>query len=48
MIIDHYLDVPHDLGIAPVGLLGHLCECDAESIGFENPRWLGIQDEGNS
>lgn len=43
VVFNHGLDVTHDLSIAPVSILGHLCDALPEdTIG------LGIEDERHS
>lgn len=44
MVVNHELDVAHNLGIAAVSLLGHLG--DAGSIS-KNASRLGVEDERN-
>lgn len=42
MVVNHELDITHNLGIAAVSLLGHLG--DAGSIS-KDTSWLGVEDE---
>ena len=44
MVIDHVFDVFHDLGVAAVGLGGHV---GYGTFGFEDACGLGVQDEGD-
>lgn len=45
MVVEHHLDVSHDLSIAPVRFLGGLGDIVARCL--EDARWLGIQHEGD-
>lgn len=53
VVVDHGLDVAHDLGVAPGRLLGHLRECLGDDaitgarVGVEDVVRLRVKDEGD-
>lgn len=44
MVINHFLNVFHDLGIPTMGLGGHVGD---RTLSFEDAGWLGVEDEGD-
>lgn len=45
MVVNHELDIPHNLRVAAMGLLGHAGH--AGVVGVEDAGGLGVKDEWN-
>lgn len=46
MIIYHYFNIPHDLGVPSVSFFGHSSNIDP--IALEDALWLGVEHERHS